>query len=253
LKSWQDAGVAAHWFDGFPSPTNEKPNDHHPRFRGANGMTSIAKHLAAGLNVQLGEEIESLKRENGVWSALSNRENFHSRQIIAHRARAAGVAIVRFERRIAAAKCARNAGSLRYEPCFAILCILRGPSAIPAPGLFYVNGDPVWWIADNFQKGVSKRAGAVTIHSSGAFARAHYDDDFDNVARVLIDESQAWLGSEVESYEVRRWRYSKPENPLEIGALPVPELDLCFAGDALNGAKIEGAFMSGIEAAKHLS
>ena len=253
LESWKTAGVAAHWFDGFPSPNNEKPNDHHPRFRGTKGMTGIAKHLAQNLDVRLEEEIESLARENGVWSAISKSGNtFRADKLLLTAPAPQALGLFDSSSETLPETARETLENLRYEPCFAVLCVLRGASNIPAPGLFYVNGDPIWWIADNFQKGVSKQAGAVTIHSSGTFARAHYDDDSDEIARVLIDESRAWLGSEVESYQVRRWRYSKPENPLEIGALNVPELNLCFAGDALNGAKIEGAWRSGIEAAKHL-
>ncbi|HEX8464889.1 MAG TPA: hypothetical protein VF627_09765, partial [Abditibacterium sp.] len=86
--------------------------------------------------------------------------------------------------------------------------------------------------------------------STGDWARAHYGDSDDQILRDLGEAAAPFLGAGFDVAQVRRWRYSKPENPLEIGCLRVGELNLSFAGDIFMGAKIEGAVLSGLSAAK---
>lgn len=253
IERWEGQKVAGEWFEGYPTPDNRKPDDHHPRFRGEIGMTGIGKYLAEGLNVHLSAEIAALSLENGQWIAkTATGESFSGEKLLLTAPVPQSLALLATSGATLPTEARETLQSLSYEPCFALLVQLDGPSAIPDPGLFFIEGESIYWIADNSQKGISPIAGSVTIHSSGAFAKKHYNDAEETVAHLLIDEAKQWLGSEPTNWQVRRWRYSKPENPLQIGALNVPELGICFAGDALNGAKIEGAFLSGLKAAEFL-
>ncbi len=253
LDKWQNGNVAAHWFDGYPTPDNRKPGDHHPRFRGESGMTDITKSLAQGLDVRLNTEIVALQRENDVWRAkTATGETFSGDKLLLTAPVPQSLALLASSGEVLPTAARESLQPLSYEPCFALLVQLPQASAIPAPGLFYIEGEPIYWIADNFQKGISSIAGSVTIHSSSTFAKQHYNDDEEHVAALLLEAAKVYLGSEPREWQLRRWRYSKPENPLQIGALYVPELNVCFAGDALNGAKVEGAYLSGLEAAKKL-
>ena len=254
LSNWQNENVAAHWFDGYPTPDNRKPGDHHPRFRGASGMTGIAKFLARGLDVRLNTEITSLRHEDGVWTAkTASGETFGGDKLLLTAPVPQSLALFDSSGETLPTPARETLQPLSYEPCFALLVQLDQASAIPDPGLFYLESEPIYWIADNFQKGISSVAGSVTIHSSSNFAKQHYNYDENIVAGLLLEAAKEYLGSEAREWQLRRWRYSKPENPLQIGALWIPEISVCFAGDALNGAKVEGAFLSGIEAAKKLS
>lgn len=254
LDKWREKGVASHWFDGYPSPDNRKPNDSHPRFRGESGMTGIAKFMAEGLDVRLNTEIVSLKREGGLWTGTTaSGESFSGDKLLLTAPVPQSLALLASSGEVLPNEARETLQSLSFEPCFALLVQLSQPSAIPAPGLYYVEGEPIYWISDNFQKGISPIPGSVTIHSSAAFAQAHYDDDENNVAASLLEAAKSYLGSEPTQWQLRRWRYSKPANSAQLGAVWVPELAVCFAGDALNGAKVEGAFLSGLKAAEFLN
>ena len=251
---WQSENVAHHWFDGTPTPDEQAKNDGHPRYCGNTGMAGIGKFLADGLNVQLGHEIETLSRANGVWTATTRTgQTFDGEELILTAPIPQSLQL--FDTSDCQLPDAMRATLERvtYEPCFAVLAQLDGPSNLAPPGLLYVNGEPIWWIADNYQKGVSPLEGSVTIHSSGAWARKHYDDNQTQVGEQLIAASKEWLGREVKEFQVRRWRYSKPENALDIGIARDENLAITFAGDALMGAKIEGAFTSGLMAARKLN
>ena len=252
-QNWQRENVANRWFDGTPTPGEPNKSDGHPRYCGNEGMTGIGKHLMQNLDVQLSHEIETLSRRDGVWTAATaDGTTFSGEELIL--TAPIPQALKMFDSSDCQLPDAMRATlqSVIYQPCFAVLAQLEGPSQIAAPGLLYVNGDPIWWLADNFQKGVSPIEGSVTIHSSGAYARAHYDDDQTQVGQELIEAAKQWLGRDVGEFEVRRWRYSKPENPLDIGCARDEKCAVTFAGDALMGAKIEGAFTSGLMAARNL-
>ncbi len=252
-EKWQSESVAHHWFDGTPTPDEPAENDGHPRYCGEAGMTGIGKHLAQELNVQLGFEIQTLTRADGVWTAaMSDGPSFSGEELILTAPIPQALQLFDSSDQLLPDAMRATLESVTYEPCFAVLAQLDGPSSIAAPGLLYVNGEPIWWIADNFQKGVSPLEGSVTIHSSGNYARAHYDDDQTEVGEDLIAQCKEWLGREVKEFQVRRWRYSKPENPLDIGIARAENCAVTFAGDALMGAKIEGAFTSGLMAARKL-
>lgn len=254
LQEWQEQDVATRWFDGYPTPDNRKPNDHHPRFCGTSGMTGIGKHLAQGLDVRLGAEIAALSYEAGKWTAkTASGDSFSGDKLLLTAPVPQSLALLATSNVTLPEEPRQTLQSLSYEPCFALLVQLDQPSAIPLPGLYYVEGEPIYWIGDNSQKGISAIEGSVTIHSSGKFAKEHYSDDENTVAALLLDAAKEYLGSEPKSWQVRRWRYSKPENPADIGALYIPELNVCFAGDALNGAKVEGAYLSGLKAASLLT
>ena len=253
-KKWQRENVANHWFDGTPTPDDPAKNDGHPRYCGNEGMTGIGKHLMDGLNVQSGVEIETLTRADGAWiAATADGNTFSGEEIIITAPIPQALQLFDTSREKLPDAMRATLESVTYEPCFAVLAQLDGPSDIAAPGLLYINGEPIWWIADNYQKGVSPIEGSVTIHSSGAYARAHYDDDQTQVGEELIAHCKEWLGREIREFEVRRWRYSKPENPLDIGIARDEKHAITFAGDALMGAKIEGAFTSGLMAARKLN
>ncbi len=257
VEDWIRAGVAKEWFAGYPTPDNRKPDDHHPRFCGTRGMTGIAKHLAQGLDVHLGEEIEGLERENGVWTAVSaSGATFSGDELMLTAPAPQSLTLLQNAGIELPEEAKTTLQNLRYEPCIAVLGFLEGESKLPAGGALYVEGKVIWWLADNGAKGISARRGAITIHSTGDWARAHYSESDAEIASLLGEAAAPFLGATIDlapdKTQVRRWRFSKPENPLEIGHLRVEALNLSFAGDIFQGAKIEGAVRSGWSSARDL-
>lgn len=253
VAHWHLRGIAEEWFEGYPSPRNEKAHDVYSRFRGAQGMKSIAEFLARDLEIHCGEEIEKLHFENGIWmtQSKSGRE-YSSDRLLLTAPVPQSLALLDSSNRALSQSTRELLESVSYEPCFSVLAILKSASKIPAPGALYLSEEPISWLADNFQKGISAREGAITIHSTGKFAKENFDGDENEIGKVLLGAVQKYLGAPVESFQVQCWEYSKAEQILDEGAVFIPELNLCFAGDGLCGAKIEGAFCSGLEAAELL-
>ena len=55
VEGWLGAGVATEWTRGFADAYGRPNEDGHPRYRGAEGMTSIPKYISRGLDVRTGE------------------------------------------------------------------------------------------------------------------------------------------------------------------------------------------------------
>src|SRR5829696_7187424 len=49
VQGWVSAGVAEVWTHGFADASGEKQEDGYPRYKGTEGMTAVAEHLARGL------------------------------------------------------------------------------------------------------------------------------------------------------------------------------------------------------------
>lgn len=255
VAGWQAAGAAALWSHGFPGADGAPAEDGHPRYRGAEGMTSVPKLLAAGLDVRTETRITAVRRGGPGWLL-----DLHGGETL-------GGAALLLTPPVPQALALLDAGpvalppdlraaleSITYAPCLALLARLDGPSGVPAPGALQIGGEPIFWIGDNQQKGISP-APALTIHGGPAFSAAHWGADDAVVAALLLRAARPWLGAAVIGRQLQRWRYSLPLNPLPQRFRAAPAADgapLLFAGDAFGGPRVEGAALSGLAAAAAL-
>ncbi len=254
VDEWAARGIAREWGHGFASGDGFIQPDGYPRYCGVSGMTAIPKYLAKGLDIHLSDGVTAASVDGGCWKlqtaegqALSGKRLLltppvpQSLEIL----EAGGTTLP------SDAKAALD--QIEYDPCFAVLVTLDGPSKIPDPGGIRMPHDRIAWMADNETKGISPGHHNVTIHGNPNFSRQYFDEDPASVAEVLIGAAEPWLGAKVVDSQVHRWRYSQPTRvypaPCVYTAQPAP---IAFAGDAFGGPRVEGAALSGLAAAKHL-
>lgn len=252
VDAWQAAGVVELWTDAFAKPGKQLERGGHRRYRGVPGMTGIAKHLAASLEVHLSEKVQSITNSDDQWRVVTEAgKQIAGDALILTPPVPQSLALLQALNIPTAVHEALQ--NIRYDPCLAVMAIVEEPSAIPAPGALQIGGEPIHWIADNTQKGVSPDVRALTIHAGPVFSRDHFDDDPDRVAQMLFSAAAEWLPKGVISYQVHRWRYSIPKHPYPARMLLVKNpLPLLFAGDAFGGPRVEGAALSGLAAAQAL-
>lgn len=258
VQQWQAKGVVAVWTNGFGDA------DGHPRYRGVPGMTAVAKHLVATLppgTVHTSTPVTAVSvTPNKQWQATTaDNQQVTAETLLLTPPVPQSLALLEAGQ-VALPAPARDAlARIRYNPCFALLATLDSPSRIPAPGGVQVHGEPIAWIADNQQKGVSA-VPTVTIHAGPQFTRHHFEADHTAVAEQLLQAAAeaGWLTrAQVQSVQVHRWRYAQPityypDRHLLLDAsngLP----PLAFAGDAFAEARVEGAALSGLSAATALT
>ena len=260
VESWQAADVADVWADDFPAADGRagKPHAHYPRYRGTDGMAGIAKHLAAGLEIESGLRVVKLTPEADGWLvACDSGEQFRATDLILTPPVPQTLALLQDSGLTLDGELLAALRRVEFAPCLSVMVTLDGPSAVPAPGGLFAGPEPVSWVADNTQKGLSPAGhSAVTLHAGPEFSRDHYKTDEAEVTAALLDATREYLGrSAVVTTKLHRWLYSLPTvvHPARHAEWhDAPAGRVLFAGDAFEGPRIEGAYLSGRSAAAAL-
>jgi renalase len=257
LEDWLGAGVATEWTRGFADSEGRPNEDGYPRYRGAEGMTSIPKYISRGLDVRTGERAVRVDDNDDGWEVACESG-----------LRVAGNALVLAAPVPQAVDLALSGSySLRdgvrshleavsYDPCLALMVLLDGSTGVPEPGGMQIKGEPLDWISDNRRKGISE-APALTVHAGPEWSRAHFEGDEMEITESMISRAGGHLGTDLApaiiETSLARWRYSWVKNPHPDPCLVASDdPPLVFCGDAFGQPKVEGAALSGLAAADHL-
>ena len=261
VDRWLEKNVVARWANGFPDSENHIAAGTHPRYRGVAGMTHMAKDLAATLDVRVSTTVTQVEHDRQQWHITAKNRNSDepltvtADTLIMTPPAEQTLTLLRAGDVPLPADAVEALENIDFNPNFSVLLLLDSSPNLPAPGGMVIKpGEPIEWIADNEQKGVSIMP-ALTVRTGPEFTRQHYETDRDTVAHLIIDEIDPYLGdAHVMSYQVQRWRYSDPTSthpdPTLYVKTPGP---VAFAGDAFGSpGRIEGAFLSGLAAAEAL-
>ncbi len=251
-QTWLSAGVAQEWTRGFADATGEQNEDGHPRYKGTRGMTAVTEHLARNLDVRTGLEATELRETEQGWEVVAEGSTHTAHALVLTAPAPAALALIDSNGISLPSEARKALQSISYQPCIAVMALLDGPGEVPEPGGVQIGGDPLFWIADNYKKGISE-VPAVTIHADPEWSREHAHSDDAKVSDLLLREAKDYLGTGVKETAVYRWEYSMPASPYEEQFIyvegPPP---LVFCGDAYAGPKVEGATLSGLAAAEKL-
>ena len=258
VESWLDEGVVREWTRGFADAEGDENRDGHPRYRGTEGMTSVPKRIARGLEVRTGERIAEVTSGDGTWSVRTE-----SGALVTGSALLLTPPVPQSLALLDAGGYTLSPPSrgaledITYSPCLALMALMSDePTCVPVPGGVQIKGEPLDWIGDNQSKGISQ-APAVTVHAGPEWSRDHFDDPEAEITSALLSLAGERLGADLASRtaetSLARWRYS-----WVTGSYPEPYLvaseepPLIFAGDAFGVGKVEGAALSGLAAADRL-
>jgi renalase len=237
-----------------------------PRYIAPEGMTAVAKYCAKGLTVRLGERVISLmSAAEGGWKVQTDKEaSIHADAILITAPVPQALMLVdTLAHEVLSAEERMSLEAIQYEPSIALmLALLEGKtSQVKPPGMVFVGGGSVMWIADNQQKGISPDVATLTIHTTSSFAREHWETREEDLVPLLLADVHPYLSMDsIASYSLHRWRYSRvtaPHDGLFLAAAG-SAAPLIFAGDAFAGitpllTRVEDAALSGWAAAEYLS
>jgi predicted NAD/FAD-dependent oxidoreductase len=248
-----NAGVLREW----ASP--DAKNSAFPRLIGSQGMVSIARHLAQGLDVRVDQKIVHLSYADGLWTARAEEEmTVQAEAIILTAPVPQSLALVQSSGIALPKQTLIALERIKYNPCIALMTLLADDSALTSESAT-MHGDTLRWIADNKRKGISSLP-VLTIHAAPEFSHKHWDESDEKIADDMIQIAKPFIGSQVLMYKVHRWRYSEPVVTHSEPCLRVDGNDggegghppLVFAGDAFVEGRVEGAYLSGLAAAEAL-
>jgi renalase len=257
VEGWLAAGVVEEWTRGFAVASGERNEDGHPRYRGSDGMTSIPKYLARGVDVRTGEKGVSVEPVYGGWEvACESGLRAEGAALLLTAPVPQSLDLIESGSYALPGEARPQLAAISYDPCLALMALLDGPTGVPEPGGVQIKGEPLDWIADNCLKGISQ-VPTITVHAGPQWSRAHFEDDEAEITRSLLALAGDQLGTDLESRTVdtslARWPYSwvtqtHPEPCLVATSSP----PLVFCGDAFGQPKVEGAALSGLAAADRL-
>jgi renalase len=251
VDQWREDGIVQLWSRGFAGASGQARQDGHPRYRGVPGMDGIPRYLAQGLDVRLNQKVEMADVVDGRWRlTVEGGEEVDGRVLLLTPPLPQSLALLAAGSYRLLPDVADRLGEITYAPCLALLVELEEASKLPPPGGLQLHGEPITFIGDNTQKGVSPRGFALTIHAGPLFSEEYWQTADQEVAALLLDEASFWIGTAVRTWHLQRWPYSIPRQIIEQRVLHLPgPPDLLFAGDVFGGPRIEGAAMSGLSAA----
>jgi predicted NAD/FAD-dependent oxidoreductase len=244
VHDWTSAGVVRVWCNGFSD------DDGHPRHVGIGGMTSIAKHAAAGLDVRCNVLVFSVHGEPGRWSVVSDDGTRHDARTVlvtcplpqsASLLHASGV------------ETPTELATCDYERTVGLLTVIDGDRPVLAePGGAQDPDRTFSFIGDNLAKGISS-VPAVTFHAGPEWSRKHFDAPVEELEGLLVAAAEPHLnGRRIVSRQVKKWRFATPSTIWPERHWSDPSGTVVLAGDAFGGPKVEGAALSGLSAADAL-
>jgi predicted NAD/FAD-dependent oxidoreductase len=256
VRNWVESGIVRPWATGFALSDGKFKEDGEQRYCGVSGMTGIAKHLAHGVDVRLQAKVDRLSVHDGVWKISTE-----SSEAVTSKALLLTPPVPQTLQLLSAGSIAlpgpirAELEQVEYAPCLALLLQLSGPSLVPDPGGLWFPGEPISWIADNQQKGISPGSGAsLTIHAGKVYSLKNWATPEPEVTKALLEAAAPWLASVPVRTQLHRWRYSIPTHlhPERCVSLIMPA-PIVLAGDAFGGPRIEGAALSGLAAAARVA
>ncbi len=242
------------WSHGWSNGSIDKDNrDGHPRYAAYGGMTRIPKHLAQRLPVQLETHLARISPWEAGWEALDkNGQRFLSRALILTPPVPQSLALLAAGNTPLQRNDQSSLTRLAYAPCLCGLVWVEGKVYLPEPGALQRPFHPISWIANNQQKGISPDATLITIHGNPIFSETHYDAPDAEIIELLLAALRPHLAKDTRLQEIqlKKWRYALPTALFPKRTLVAQELPpLVFAGDAFKEPRIEGAALSGLDAA----
>jgi renalase len=261
VDAWIDAGIVAEWTgrivaleDGKATAHNSTTRDSTTRYVGVPGMNAVARHLADGLHLVAHTQITSLARVG------SSAEGSPGWRLTAD----SGADWTGFDELVVALPSAQ-AGDLlatagiedaqirecALAPCWAVLLGFDQSLDVPFDGAFVGSG-PLSWIARNNSKPGRPPAESWVLHAGPDWSTEYLEAERETVIADLLAafESATGLANLNPPHrDAHRWRYALPPKPLTTGCLADPTAHWTICGDWCQGARIEGALLSGQAAA----
>jgi len=223
------------WCRGFESI------DGYPRYRGAYGMASWAHHLAQDLDIALS-------------TPLTRIDDLVADAIVLTPPVPQSMALLTNSGWLPEPDLTDRLNAFTYNATLGLQVRLEGSPGLPTPGaLQQPPGGVFSFVADNQAKGIVDHP-SMTFHVTNVQSRSRWASDDATIIRDLLDAAGPFLGrARVLQAELRRWRYAGPTTPwpepfVEVRSEPL----VLLAGDAFDGPKVEGAYKSGLAAARRI-
>lgn len=255
VRQWQAQGWVAEWLPNLYQARDSRLSpsaDEQLRWVGTPRMSAIAQGLLGELPITLSCRITEVFRGEEFWTLVDATGASHgpfSQVIIALPAPQASALLA------SAPKLAAVAASVAMEPTWAVALGFATPLETTVDACF-VQYDALDWLArHNSKPGRDDGLDTWVLHATSAWSRQHLDLPREQVIEQLHGAFAELIDCVVPAPQftlAHRWLYARPSQAHEWGALAEAHLGLYACGDWCLSGRVEGAWLSGQEAARKL-
>jgi renalase len=254
VDAWVHDGVVALWNGrivrlGAGGTLEESPGE---RFVGIPGMNAPARILATVVEPRGGVRVATVTPDGGRWRLEDERgTDLGSYDMVAAAVPSPQAVPLLAE----APDLASRATDAVMAGCWTVMAQFERRLDLGYDGAF-VTDSPLSWIARNNSKPGRPEEETGVLHTSPEWSQRHIEDEQDSVIKALtaafIDAVGGAAAVPTEHLAAHRWRFSLPVQALDEECLFDPERGLGACGDWCNGAKVEGAYLSGLALAERM-
>ena len=250
VQNWLQVGTATIWkpkIKVYEAKAWHESSSQEIRYVGTPNMNSIGKHLAKKLSIQYGVTISKLDRRADQWhlqsSEIGEITASYDFVALAIPAPQASALVKDLD-----ARAFDITHSAQMKACWTMMANFPNQTTADFDAAF-INQEIISWICQNGSKPM--RQGAMwTIHGSPVWSQDNVELSKEEAQDQMV-QCLTSLGFNCQDAEIsmHRWRYASGGLENSISFLSLADIGLGLCGDWLNGGRVEGAWLSGLDLA----
>lgn len=241
------------------SQNNLQPTPPIKRYIVPEGINTLAKYLARGLEINKQFQVTAIKPIANIWQILTeSNEQIKAKAIVM--AIPAPQALPILESQVPT-KLINQLRQVQFYPCITVMAGYDSQYLSDLPswqGVRINNQTDLIWIALDSSKRDTATQPVFVFHSTAEFTQKYLDaTDLQPAGKQLLQQAAflllPWLDSP-QWLQVHRWRYSIPSHSLFLPCLSTTQpLPLVCCGDWCIGNGVEDALISGLASTAKIS
>lgn len=254
VVAWRERGLVEAWrarVAVVDAERMEAASAGTARYVAVPGMNAICEDLASELpDCRLSWRLSDVRRDGQAWRL----ESSGGEQVTAD-ALLLAMPAEQIMQLHPVPEATRPLADIEMQPCWAVMVESDRPLSLDYDAAF-VNDGPLSWLASQSSRPGRPDRPAWVLHARPEWSAEHLDTAPGDVCGLLLNAARDLPGIgafEVDTVVAHRWRYALARNPLDCGSLWFGDSRLALAGDWCHGSRIEGAFLSGVAAAKRIT
>ena len=238
--------VVSSWKASTGNRTVDKPFAEPDWPVGVPTMSSVPKWLGKDLDIQCSARVESLQIDEGKWHLLGSEETIAvaSQLIVAIPSPQAIELLDPIKPEFI-----DDMRKAVYDPNWTLLVSGCGHQVEAPFDAMTPDSGPLGWIANQASKPQRVKEPAWIAQATAEWSRAHLERSADEVATVLFEHLQEFLGGIQGTPTAHRWRHALVSQPVGQPCLVDPTKGLVACGDWCLGPTVGHAMESGLAAA----
>jgi hypothetical protein len=244
-------------------------DDQHPYYICPQGMTALAKYLGESLNIHTQVHVTQVVLTNDGWRLSTEDEQRYECTHLVLALPAPQILQLLQQVLEETSPLLRTLESALYNPCMTVLAGYDFQTSLPEwKGIKVIDDPYLAWIGVDSSKRAPPHPLVLVLQANALWSAEQLQveaQQLDQAGRQLLayaaQRLEPWIAEPVWT-QVHRWRYALPSEIVGLASLATrfspdkglehPPHSLICAGDWCGGGKVEGAWISGHDAAAQL-